>query len=54
MHYLVATIAVLAIVVIGCQLLLMVPEGWPTVVIAVVTFLAAAWSARYILRRARR
>ena len=54
MHYFVATVAAIAIVVIGSQLLLMVPEGWPTIVIAVVTFLAAAWSARYILRRARR
>lgn len=54
MHYFVAAVAVLAIVVIGSQLLLMVPEGWPTIVVAVMTFVAAAWSARFILRRARR
>jgi len=54
MHYVVAIIAVLGIVVIGSQLMLLVPEGWPTIAIAVMTFVAAAWSARYILRRARR
>jgi hypothetical protein len=54
MHYLVAIIAVLGIVVIGSQLLLLVPEGWPSTGVAVLTFLAAVWSARYILRRARR
>ena len=54
MHYFVAAVAALAIIVIGSQLLLMAPEGWPTIVIALLTFLAAAWSARYILRRARR
>lgn len=54
MHYLVATLAVLGIVVIGGQVLLMTPEGWPATLVAVLTFLAAAWSARYIIRRARR
>lgn len=53
-HYLVATLAVLGIVVIGGQLLLMTPEGWPTTLVAVLTFLAAAWSARTIIRCARR
>jgi hypothetical protein len=53
MHYFVAAVAVLGIVVIGSQLLLLAPEGWPSTAIAVLTFLAAAWSARYIIRRAR-
>ena len=54
MHYAVAIVAVLGIVVVGSQVLLLVPEGWPSTVVAVLTFLAAAWSGRYILRRARR
>jgi len=41
-------------VVVGSQLLLLAPEGWPSTAVAVLTFLAAAWSGRYILRRARR
>jgi len=53
-HYAVAIVAVLGIVVVGSQVLLLVPEGWPSTVVAVLTFLAAAWSGRYILRRARR
>jgi hypothetical protein len=53
-HYFVAMVAVLGIVVVGSQLLLIVPEGWPSIVVAVLTFLAAASSGRYILRRARR
>lgn len=54
MHYVVAVVAVLGIVVIGSQLMLLVPEGWPSTAVAVATFLAAAWSGRYILRRLRR
>ena len=54
MRYVVAAVAVAGITVMGSQLLLMVPEGWPTIIVAVATFVAAAWSARYILRRARR
>ncbi len=51
MPYVIAVIAVLGIVVIGAQLMLLVPEGWPVGVLAVVTFVAAAWSGRFILRR---
>lgn len=54
MHYLIAAVAAIAIVVIGSQLLLMAPEGWPSTAVAVLTFLAAAWAARYILRRGHR
>lgn len=54
MQYVVALVAVLGIVVIGSQLMLLAPEGWPSAVVAVVTFLVAAWSGRYIVRRARR
>ena len=54
MHYVVALVAVIGIVVIGSQLMLMVPEGWPVVAVALATFVAAAGSGRYILRRARR
>ncbi len=54
MHYLIATIAALAIAVMGGQLLLMTPEGWPSTAVAVLTFLAAAWAARYIIRRGSR
>jgi len=53
-HYLVAIVAVLGIVVVGSQLLLLVPEGWPSTAVAVSTFVAAVWSGRHILRRARR
>lgn len=54
MPYVVALIAVLGIVVIGAQLMLLVPEGWPVALIAVLTFVAAGWSGRFILRRLRR
>lgn len=61
MNYVVAALAVIAIVVIGSQLMLMVPEGWPvtvvavlTFVVAVLTFVVAVWAGRFIIRSARR
>lgn len=54
MPYAVALIAVLGIVVMGAQLMLLVPEGWPVAVVAVCTFVAAVWSGRFIVRRLRR
>lgn len=52
-HYVVAIVAVLGIVVMGSQIMLLVPAGWGGAV-AVVTFIAAAWAGRFIVRRARR
>jgi uncharacterized membrane protein len=54
MNYVVAALAVIAIVVIGSQLMLMVPEGWPVTVVAVLTFVVAVWAGRFIIRSARR
>lgn len=52
MNYVVAALAVIAIVVIGSQLMLMVPEGWPVTVVAVLTFVVAVWAGRFIIRSA--